>query len=201
MTVASCDDTLRQGDVVVATPGDGGAQGPETEQQGLSPWAAGGAVVLAASVLQRAIGFVRAAWFCRWLDAEQLGTWDLAFSFLMTATPLVVLALPGCLGRYVGHFQERGMLGPFLRKVAFLQGGLSAFAGVVMVFLAEPIAKLIFGSSGFASYVYLLAAGLVVVAWSNYLYELTTALRLSRWIATLQLINSVLFAVFGIGLL
>jgi len=201
MTVASCDDTLRQGDVVVATPGDGGAQGPETEQHSLSPWAAGVVVVLVASVLQRAIGFVRAAWFCRWLDAEQLGTWDLAFSFLMTATPLVVLALPGCLGRYVGHFQERGMLGPFLRKVAFLQGGLSAFAGVVMVFLAEPIAKLIFGSSGFASYVYLLAAGLVVVAWSNYLYELTTALRLSRWIATLQLINSVLFAVFGIGLL
>ncbi len=201
MTTASCDNICQAAELVVTTPGDDNDQGLENKQPGLSPWAAGVAIVLAASVLQRAIGFIRAAWFCRWLNAEQLGTWDLAFSFLMTATPLVVLALPGCLGRYVGHFQEKGMLGSFLRKVAFLQGGLSAIAGFVMVFLAKPIASLVFGSSEYASYVYLLAAGLVVVAWFNYLYELTTALRLSRWIAILQLTNSVLFAVFGIGLL
>jgi len=201
MTATSCESTVQLPETATIVCATGDALKAEDTQPLVSPWAAGVAMVLAASVLQRIVGFIRSAWFCRWLDAEQLGTWDLAFSFLMTATPLVVLALPGCLGRYVEHFRQKGILGPFLRRLALIQGGLATVAALLMVFLTRPIAVAVFGSAEFAPYVYLLACGLVVIAWFNYFYELTTALRLSRWIAGLQLVNSILFAVLGIGLL
>lgn len=201
MTATSCESTAELSSVSAVVCPEDNTHRVETIQPVVSPWAAGVALVLAASVLQRVVGFIRSAWFCRWLDAEQLGTWDLAFAFLMTATPLVVLALPGCLGRYVEHFQQKGVLGPFLRRLALVQGGLAAVIAVLMTIFTKPIATMIFGSAAFAPYVYLLACGLVIVAWFNYFYELTTALRLSRWIAALQLVNSILFAVFGIGLL
>ncbi len=44
-------------------------------------------ILLGLSVVQRLVGFVRAVLFCRWLDAEQLGLWDMAFSFLLLAAP------------------------------------------------------------------------------------------------------------------
>lgn len=201
MTATSCESTVQSPETATIVSATGDKPKVEDVQPVVSPWATGVAVVLAASVLQRVVGFVRSAWFCRWLDAEQLGTWDLAFSFLMTATPLVVLALPGCLGRYVEHFRQKGILGPFLRRLALIQGGLATAAALLMVFLTRPIAVAVFGSAEFAPYVYLLACGLVIIAWFNYFYELTTALRLSRWIAGLQLVNSILFAVLGIGLL
>jgi len=201
MTTTSCAFSAESPDIVVTSARNDKESSVEQSPSGLSPWATGVALVLAASVVQRVVGFVRAAWFCRWLDAEQLGTWDLAFSFLMTATPLVVLALPGCLGRYVEHFHKKGTLGSFLRRVALIQGTLAVLAAAAMVIFAQPTAEMIFGSAAFSSDVYLLAFGLIVIAWFNFLYELTTALRLSRWIAALQLANSILFAVFGIGLL
>ncbi|MGQ9505242.1 MAG: glycosyltransferase [Thermogutta sp.] len=201
MTATSCESTTQSSQMITVIPPEGNTHPGEGTEGTASPWAAGIAMVLAASVLQRVIGFVRSAWFCRWLDAKQLGTWDLAFAFLMTATPLVVLALPGCLGRYVEHFQQKGVLGPFLRRLALVQGSLAAVTAILMTIFTKPIATTIFGSAMFAPYVYLLACGLVIVAWFNYFYELTTALRLSRWIAGLQLVNSILFAVFGIGLL
>ena len=75
-------------------------------------------ILLALSVVQRLIGFVRAVLFCRWLDAEQLGLWDMAFSFLMLAAPLAVLAIPGAFGRYLEHYRQRGQLHTFLRRTA-----------------------------------------------------------------------------------
>ena len=39
-------------------------------------------ILLALTGVQRLVGFGRAMLFCRWLDAEQLGQWDMAFGFL-----------------------------------------------------------------------------------------------------------------------
>ena len=61
---------------------------------------------------QRLIGFVRGVLFCRWLPAEELGAWDLAFGFLLLAAPLAVLGIPGAFGRYVEHYRQRGQLPP-----------------------------------------------------------------------------------------
>ena len=83
-------------------------------------------ILLALTVVQRLVGFVRAVLFCRWLDAEQLGLWDMTFSFLVLAAPLAVLAIPGSFGRYLEHYRQRGQLRMFLRWTLLACGGLTA---------------------------------------------------------------------------
>lgn len=158
-------------------------------------------VVMAAAVLQRAVGFVRATWFCRRLDPQELGLWDASFGFLMTAGPLVVLALAGCLGRYVEHYRKRGRLRTFIRRTATAYAILAVSGTGVVLLAAEPLAGLLFNNPGQASTVRLLAGVLLTVTAFNFLYELMTALRRTAWIAGLQLANSVLFAAVGVGLL
>ncbi len=55
-------------------------------------------LLLAITVVQRAIGFARGVLLCRWLDPDELGQWDLALGFLMLAAPVAVLGLPGSFG-------------------------------------------------------------------------------------------------------
>jgi hypothetical protein len=53
-------------------------------------------VLLAVSVIQR-VGFGRGVMFAAgWPD--ELGQWDVAYSFLLLAAPLIVLGLPGSFG-------------------------------------------------------------------------------------------------------
>ena len=44
--------------------------------------AASVAILLVANIVQRSIGFGRGILFCRWLTPDELGTWDMAYSFL-----------------------------------------------------------------------------------------------------------------------
>ena len=89
-------------------------------------------ILLVATVLQRLVGFVREVLFCRWLDAEQLGQWDMAFGFLMVAAPLAVLSLPGTFGRYVERYRQQGQLRRFLRRTALVCAGLGLPAAVAV---------------------------------------------------------------------
>src|SRR6516162_10202794 len=72
--------------------------------------ALGVVLLLASTVLQRAVGFAREICFCRWLSPEELGEWDMAFGFLMMAGPLLVLSLPGTFGRYLERYRQAGQL-------------------------------------------------------------------------------------------
>ena len=94
-------------------------------------------ILLGLAVVQRLVWFVLAMLFCRWLDAEQLGIWDMAFSFLLLAAPLSVLAIPGAFGRYLEHYRQRGQLHMFLRRTILACGGLAAtaFVGIVLTLL------------------------------------------------------------------
>ena len=78
--------------------------------------AASVAILLVVSVVQRTIGFGRGVLFCRWLTPEELGQWEMAYSFLLLAAPLVVLGLPGSFGRYLERYRQRGQLRTFLRR-------------------------------------------------------------------------------------
>ncbi|GAB6187968.1 glycosyltransferase [Thermopirellula anaerolimosa] len=158
-------------------------------------------IVMAAAVLQRAVGFVRAAWFCRRLDPEELGLWDASFGFLMTAGPLIVLALAGSLGRYVEHYRQRGRLRTFIRRTATAYAILAVLGTAVVFVAANPLARLLFNDPAQAGTVRLLAGVLLAVAAFNFMYELMTALRRTAWIAGLQLANSLLFAGIAVGLL
>ena len=87
--------------------------------------ALGVVLLLASTVLQRAVGFAREICFCRWLSPEQLGQWDMAFGFLMLAGPLLVMSLPGTFGRYVDRYRQAGQLRSFLRRTAGFCAALS----------------------------------------------------------------------------
>ena len=158
-------------------------------------------ILLALNVVQRLVGFVRAVLFCRWLSAEQLGLWDMAFSFLVLAAPLSVLAIPGAFGRYVEHYRQRGQLRAFLRRTILACGGLAIVAVVVVMLTRRWLSVVVFGSEAQSEMIAWAAGSLVVVIAYNLLVELFTALRNVRFASMMQFVNSVAFAVLGIGLL
>src|SRR5215469_12672320 len=90
------------------------------------------AMLLALTIAQRLIGFARSVFFCRWLDADQLGQWDLSYGFLMLAAPVAVFGLPGSLGRYVEYYRLRGQVRSFLRRMGIATGMLGALAVAVV---------------------------------------------------------------------
>ena len=77
-------------------------------------------LMLVMTVLQRLVGFGRGIAFCRWLDPEQLGQWDVAFGFINLAAPLALLGLPGSFGRYFEYYRQRGQVRLFLRRATAL---------------------------------------------------------------------------------
>ena len=158
-------------------------------------------ILLGLTAVQRLVGFCRAVLFCRWLDAEQLGRWDMAFSFLLLAAPLAVLAVPGAFGRYVELYRQQGQLRTFLRRTTALCAVMAAAAMVVVLLGRRWFSQLIFGTSDQTELVALLAVSLIAVVAYNFLVELFTALRNVRLVSVMQLVGSLAFAALGIGLL
>ncbi len=159
------------------------------------------AILLVVSILQRTVGFGRGILFCRWLTPEELGSWDMAYSFLLMASPVVVLGLPGSFGRYVERFRQRGQLRTFLRRSTIVTAVLTLLAVVVLVVAAPQFSDFIFGQSDHVSRVILVAACLVAVILHHYLEALFAALRKFRIVSTMQFCQSMLFAVISLGLL
>lgn len=158
-------------------------------------------ILLALTVVQRLVGFLRGILFCRWLDAEQLGQWDMAFNFLMLAAPLAVLGLPGSFGRYAETYRDQGVLRAFLRRTTLAGLIPAAIFCVALVAAAPWTAELLFGSREEASLVLVIAAVLTVLIAFNYLVSLFMALRSTRIVSYLQFVNTVLFAAVGLGLM
>lgn len=158
-------------------------------------------ILLVLNVAQRLVGFVRAVLFCRWLDADQLGQWDMTFSFLMLAAPLAVLAIPGTFGRYVEYYRQRGQLHVYLRRTTLVCGCLAVGAFATTIVLRRWISSLVFGSEDQSGEIVLAAVSLMAVIAFNYLVELLTALRNIRLVSAMQLLNSVAFAALGVALL
>jgi O-antigen/teichoic acid export membrane protein len=163
--------------------------------------AVGMAFMLALTVVQRGVGLLRNVLFCRMLEPEELGRWNLAFSFLMLAGPLVVLGLPGAFGRYAEYYRKRGRLRMFVSRTAFAAGLLSAMACCAMLLAPRWFAKLVFRDAGQAHLMLMLAGVLGTVVVFNYFTELFTALRRSRIASIMQFTHSLVFAVVGVGLL
>ena len=158
-------------------------------------------ILLGLTVVRRLVGFVRAVLFCRWLDPEQLGLWDMAFSFLLLAAPLSVLAIPGAFGRYSEYYRQRGQLRAFLRWTILVCGGLALAALLAILFMRRWFAELVFGTEDQSDMIALAAGCLATVIAYNFLIELFTALRNIRLVSVMQLVNSVAFAALGVGLL
>lgn len=157
-------------------------------------------ILVGLTAVQRLVGFVRAVLFCRWLDVEQLGQWDMAFGFLVLAAPLAVLAVPGAFGRYVEHYRQIGQLRTFLRRTLVLCASLSLAAAAAIYLGRSGVSSLVFGTPDHAGLVAMLALSLVAVIALNFCTELFNALRSVRMVAGLQLFNSLVFAALAIAL-
>ena len=158
-------------------------------------------LLLAMMVVQRLLGFGRGILFCRWLDAEQLGSWDVAYGFLQLAAPLAVLGLPGSFGRYVEHYRQRGHLKTFLSRTAAVSAAMALVASVTLAVAREPFSQLIFGRTDEAPLVGWIAVSLSVFIFHNFLTSLFIAVRCYRIVSALQFFQSLLFALFSIPLL
>src|SRR3990172_11675267 len=103
------------------------------------------AILLVVSVVQRSIGFARGILFCRWLTPEELGYWEMAYSFLLLAAPVVVLGMPGSFGRYLERYRQRNQLGTFLRRATIWTATLATLAVATIVLASRQFSNLIFG--------------------------------------------------------
>ncbi|MEX2141086.1 MAG: lipopolysaccharide biosynthesis protein [Pirellulales bacterium] len=158
-------------------------------------------ILLVLQVVQRVIGFGRGILFCRWLEPEELGQWEMAFSFLMLAGPMAVFSLHSAFGRYVEHYRVRGQLRPFLHRVTCVTFLLAAVAVLAILAWLPMFSRLIFGSEDRCGLTALLAVALATVIAQNFLLDLFCGLRLQRSASGVQAVGTVAFAVFGIGLL
>jgi O-antigen/teichoic acid export membrane protein len=164
-------------------------------------FAASVVLMLATTVLQRAVGFGRGILFCRWMTPDELGLWEMAYSFLLTAAPLVVLGVPGSFGRYAEHYRQRGHLRTFLRRTAVwtaVTGGAATLLGFAF---APQLAQWVFGEQEFA----LLAAGSVAclasVILTHTITSLLAGLRQYRAVSSINFLQSMAFAAVSLALL
>ncbi|NUQ62190.1 MAG: lipopolysaccharide biosynthesis protein [Pirellulales bacterium] len=157
--------------------------------------------LLAMTLLQRIVGFVRQIVFCRWLGPEDLGQWDLMLGFLELAAPVAVLGIPGCYGRYVEHYRQKGELRSFL----IWTGGVTALlalgtsAGVFV--WASTFSRIIFGTPEYQPLTRGVALSLGLLVTYHYINVLLTSLRRSRLASRMEFVHSLAFAVGGVGLL
>lgn len=176
---------------------------PPTSEHRLAPdsLVASVLVLLVVSVVQRSVGFGRGVLFCRWLLPDQLGQWDMAYSFLLLAAPLIVLGLPGSFGRYLERYRQRQQLQIFLRRTAAWTAAFTAAAVGIIAFWTPGISWLVFGRPDRKSLVMLLAGSLVAVVLHHFLEALFAALRKFRIVSMMQFCQSMLFALISLSLL
>ena len=176
---------------------------PEAPRSGLKAesLAKGISLLLVLMVVQRAIGFGRNILFCRWLSPEELGRWNLSFSMLMLAAPLVVIGLPGSFGRYAEHYRAKGQLKSFLKRTTSLTIVLALIGLSVLYFARSSAAWLFFGDATQTKLLLGTVGCLLSVISFNFLTELFTSLRQLRTVSIMQFANGLLFAVFGLGLI
>src|SRR6187401_2190143 len=94
-------------------------------------------ILLVANIVQRSFGFGRGILLCRWLSPDELGAWEMAYSFLLLAAPVIVLGLPGSFGRYLERYRQRGRLCTFLRRANIGTLALTV-AGCGLIVAAAP---------------------------------------------------------------
>lgn len=155
------------------------------------------AMLMALTAVQPLVSFARGLLFCRWLQPEQLGQWDMALGFLTLLAPLVVLGIPGSLGRYVEYYRQRGKLGRYLALSTATTIVLTLVAIAVLVVSASGFARLIFGTDGAASMIGWMAICLGPLVAFGFITELLNAARLYRVVSLLQLLRSAGFLLLG----
>jgi O-antigen/teichoic acid export membrane protein len=178
-------------------------ESPTTPASRLRPdtLAASMAILLVANLVQRGIGFGRGLLFCRWLTPEELGTWEMAYSFLLLASPMIVLGLPGSFGRYLERYRQQGQLRTFLRRGTIWTASLTVLGCGLIIYQAPRFSDLVFGRADAVTLTIVMALSLVAVILHHYLESVFAALRKFSIVSTMHFIQSISFAVISLGLM
>jgi O-antigen/teichoic acid export membrane protein len=158
-------------------------------------------LLLVTNVVQRSLGFGRAVLFCRWLDPEELGHWEMAYSFLLLAAPLAVLGLPGSFGRYLDRYRQQGQLQLFLRRTTTWTFVLATGVITTMALNRELVAELVFGDASRSGLVGGVLVCLACVIGHHFLEAVFASLRMFRVVSLMHFVQSVSFATFSLALL
>ena len=158
-------------------------------------------LLLVMTVVQRSVGFGRGILFCRWLTPESLGEWEMAYSFILFAAPLVVLGVPGSFGRYLEQYRQRGQLRTFLRRTATWTLCWSSLGVAVVALFSTSISRMLFGADDRGLLVCGIGLCLAGVIMHHTLSSLLSAMRLIRVLSVVNFAQSLLFAVLALCLL
>ncbi len=157
-------------------------------------------ILLVVNIVQRTVGFGRGVLFCRWLDAEALGHWEMAYGFLLLAAPLAVLGLPGSFGRYLVRYRDRGQLHVFLRRTTFWVSVLATSAIAFIFANRGSFAHLVFGDSRHVVLLMIVVGCLATVILHHFLEAVFAGLQLFRVVSAMQFCQSMVFAATALGL-
>lgn len=161
--------------------------------------AIGMAVMLAMTIVQRGLGFVRGIWFCRLLDDAVVGQYAMAYDFITMITPVMLLGIPGSLPRYVEHYRLRGHLSPLVRRMWTTTWTLGAAFFVAIMCFPDFFGWLVFLEPQSLSIVYAVGVGVIAIIAFNFVYQMVSALRQVRVASIMQFVQSVAFTIIGIG--
>lgn len=153
------------------------------------------------TIVQRAFGFVRGILFCRMMTDQELGQWSMVYSFMMLLAPFAVLGLPGCFGRFVEHYLQRGQLTTFIRRIGVISSFLTLVLAVSMFCSPERFSMFIFRSGQYVGIINAMAFALVFVTASNFMSTLMESLRQVRRATLMRFITGISFAVIGTGMI
>lgn len=157
--------------------------------------------LLLLTVGQKLIGFVRSIIVCRILPPDELGTWSMLQTLVMTISPILLLSIPACFGRYFATYRQRGQLANFIRQSSILCSISLGIGLVGLWFYRAPIAQLALGNSQLSYLVVYASLALIPFAMFSFLSEMLLALRHGRAASRANFISTITLTFFSIGLL
>ncbi len=158
----------------------------------------GVAVMLALTIVQRGVGFVRGVWFCRLLDDSVLGQWAMAQGFITLVTPMMLFGLPGSLPRFVEHYRLQGQLGRFVRRLLVATSFCGAVFFTLMMIWPSAFGWIVFLEPQSTSLIIGVALSVVTMITFNFVNDLVASLRLVRIVSIMQFIQSVAFTALAV---
>jgi O-antigen/teichoic acid export membrane protein len=156
---------------------------------------------LVLTVVGRLVGFLRGLLFCRLMTDQQLGQWSMVWSFLMLLAPLALLGLPGCFGRFVEYYRQRGQMGFFVKRIATISAGTTTLLATSIFLMPQWYSWLVFRDSTHTNIVNCLGIAIIFVSANHFVTSLLESLRQVRVVAIMRFLLGLSFAVVGCGML
>lgn len=158
-------------------------------------------LLLLLTIGQKALGFVRSVLVCRWLPAEELGTWSMLHTMVLTVSPLLLLSIPACFGRYFSIYESRGQLRGFIRQAMVICFGSLGLGVGLLCLQRGTIAEWALGDANLGHLISAAAIVLLPFGVFSFVMEMMLALRHGRLASNLNLVSTLTLTLATLGFL